>query len=645
MKTKLNCLLITLFGLAATASAATYHVATAQQLQNALTLAAGSTGGSSIYVTNGYYTGNFNYNSTAVNSLTILAETNVPSSQVVIDSGGIGSSMNISGSATANITVQGMTFLRNCGSTTIGGLQIAGGNTTILVSGCQFLSPTNSSGIGLLLSSGINATVTNCIAAGSTTGSGGTGISISGVTNNVIVQSCTISTNTNVGLILSGASVVAVTNCLFTGNTGNGYGGGAECGSTTAIFSGNTFNGNLSGDFYVSFSGYYGNGAGVNCSGTSVILSGNTFTGNTVNATGGGGGAYCYDTTNTLVGNIFTGNYSPGGNGGGAYCPAGTTVTLSGNTFNGNSANGSGGGAYCYGAITLSNNTFTANSAGTSSGGGASCSSGVTNPITISGNTFLQNTAVSGGGIYATGPNINLLDNLVANNTGTNTSSQGGGIWVDASTKLNMINNTVTGNTTPGSGGGVAFIVTGTVELLNVYNNIIWGNSATVSGGDVYLSGTGQKKVFDFNDADSLYGVWDIAVSNLDVSPQFFNPVGADYHIQSTSPCLNAGTNGAPSLPATDLDGSPRIVNGTVDLGCYEFDTAITHPADTNADFVISPAEYSAYAAAWKAGQTWSNAPNVIPANYLTRAGYLMTNGGTYHNDGSARPVNWKTGP
>ena len=46
------------------------------------------------------------------------------------------------------------------------------------------------------------------------------------------------------------------------------------------------------------------------------------------------------------------------------------------------------------------------------------------------------------------------------------------------------------------------------MELLNVYNNIIWGNSATVNGGDVYLSGTGQKKVFDYNDVDSMYGVF-----------------------------------------------------------------------------------------------------------------------------------------
>src|ERR1035441_8648665 len=178
-----------------------FHVDTAQKLQTALTLPAASSVSNTIYVTNGYYSGNFNYNSSNVNNLTILAETNVANSQIIIDSGGTGSSMNISGSATANITVQGMTFLRNCGSTSIGGLQIAGGNTTILVSGCQFLSPTNSSGIGLLLLSGLNATVTNCTAAGSPSRGGGTGIAISGVTGNVTVQNCAMTTNTGGALL------------------------------------------------------------------------------------------------------------------------------------------------------------------------------------------------------------------------------------------------------------------------------------------------------------------------------------------------------------------------------------------------------------------------------------------------------------
>jgi hypothetical protein len=82
-----------------------------------------------------------------------------------------------------------------------------------------------------------------------------------------------------------------------------------------------------------------------------------------------------------------------------------------------------------------------------------------------------------------------------------------------------------------------------------------------------------------------------------------------------------------------------------VDLGCYEFNNTAAHPADMDMNFVITATEYTNYAAAWKAGQSWTNGPNPISANYVTRAGYLMTNGGTYHNDGSARPTNWKPGP
>jgi hypothetical protein len=152
------------------------------------------------------------------------------------------------------------------------------------------------------------------------------------------------------------------------------------------------------------------------------------------------------------------------------------------------------------------------------------------------------------------------MDNLVVKNAVSGTSSQGGGIWVDASATLNMINNTVTGNTSSGSGGGVAYVVTGTVELLNIYNNIIWGNLATVSGGDVYLSGTGQQKVFDFNDADSIYGVFDIALNNIDFSPQFFNPISGDYHTQSTSPCIAARHGPGWQPPHPQRHGGPGLL-------------------------------------------------------------------------------------
>ena len=676
-----------------------FHVATAQDLQNALTLAASNGADDNIYLTNGYYVGNFNFNSAEARNLTLLPEPGLTNAGIIIDGAGGGRALNLANSAGGNtITVQGITFLRNCGSSSSGALRIGVGTAaTISVSGCQFLSPTNTSGMGLEIASGQSVAVSGCTVIGSTSGGGGIGISVSGVSGNVMVQSCVIATNRGFlvnggGLSIGAASLATITNNTISGNALNGGNGGGVYCAGAALLCGNTLTGN-SAVYYYNGNTYGGTGGGAYCGGTATLTN-NTFTGNSCNSVGGGGaycggtamltrnsfisnstgggpgggGAYCGGTA-TLNGNTFTGNSAshngdPSFGGGAAYCQG--AATLSGNTFSSNSSGSSGGGALCSGTATLNGNTFSYNSATKYHGGGLSCRSGGTltgntfsgnscaangggvyitgGTPTVSSNTFKQNSATSvAGGIYASASTITVLDNLVAKNTSG--TGGAGGIWVNATSNLFLINNTITANNSTGVGGGVAFQVSGVVEFLNVYNNIIWGNTATGSGGDVFLTGTGQKKVFNFNDVDSMSGVWDIAVNNIDVSPQFFDPVNGDYHVRSTSLCINAGTNGAPSLSPTDLDGAPRIADNTVDLGCYEFSNTSGHPADVNNDWMITDAEYTAYAAAWKNDQTWATAPNPIPADYVTRAGYLKSqSGGAYHNDGSTRPVCWKPG-
>jgi len=45
-----------------------------------------------------------------------------------------------------------------------------------------------------------------------------------------------------------------------------------------------------------------------------------------------------------------------------------------------------------------------------------------------------------------------------------------------------------------------------------------------------------------------------------------------DTHLRKDSPCINTGVNGGwTTTYAYDLDGNPRILDTTVDMGAYEY--------------------------------------------------------------------------
>jgi hypothetical protein len=53
-------------------------------------------------------------------------------------------------------------------------------------------------------------------------------------------------------------------------------------------------------------------------------------------------------------------------------------------------------------------------------------------------------------------------------------------------------------------------------------------------------------------------------------NPHFVDAAAKDFHLQSDSPTIAAGeTDGLP-VGKLDLEGSPRVKAGKVDLGCYQ---------------------------------------------------------------------------
>jgi len=60
--------------------------------------------------------------------------------------------------------------------------------------------------------------------------------------------------------------------------------------------------------------------------------------------------------------------------------------------------------------------------------------------------------------------------------------------------------------------------------------------------------------------------------NSITSNPLFVDAGNGNYHLQGTSPCIDIGNNSyVPAGVTTDLDGNPRIQNGTVDLGAYEY--------------------------------------------------------------------------
>jgi predicted outer membrane repeat protein len=222
--------------------------------------------------------------------------------------------------------------------------------------------------------------------------------------------------------------------------------------------------------------------------------------------------------------------------GGGVWCES--TYTLVTNcTLIGNSAYSGGGGAY---RGTLNDCTLTGNYGGGASG----C---MLNSCTLAGN-------------YGRGASGGTLNNC------TLTGNYGGG--ADGGTLNNC---TLVGNSAEHGGGAFyATLNNCTLSGNTAYYGFSGASGCTLNNCIVYFN----EDNFNYESCGLNYCCttpWPGGVGNITTPPLFVDANGwSNLRLQANSPCINAGKNVyAPGL--TDLDGNPRIVSGTVDMGAYEY--------------------------------------------------------------------------
>lgn len=223
-------------------------------------------------------------------------------------------------------------------------------------------------------------------------------------------------------------------------------------------------------------------------------------------------------------------------------------------------------------------------------GGGVYCASAT---ATVSNCVLTGNAAwFEGGGQYGG----TLINSLLY----TNWALAGGGASCATLNNCTLALN---------SGGGAA--------SCNLNNSIVYYNSAGNYGSGTYSAHSPSRL-----DHCCTTPLPPSGADNFVNDPLFVDVAGNDFHLQSNSPCINAGRN-ANAPGGTDLDGNPRIVGGTVDVGAYEFQTPASLlsyawlqsfglPVDGSADIIDSDVDGLNNLQEWLAGTDPTNPASAL---------------------------------
>jgi hypothetical protein len=131
-----------------------------------------------------------------------------------------------------------------------------------------------------------------------------------------------------------------------------------------------------------------------------------------------------------------------------------------------------------------------------------------------------------------------------------------GDINISASSNILVVNNISVSTIEKGNGIFCGAFRNGPSANITLFNNLTY-NTFNKSDDAVASDGV-EIKVIGING------------NKCGVDPQFVDINTKDFHLQSTSPAINAGTTSF-GTSKLDLDGKTRIVKGKIDIGAYEF--------------------------------------------------------------------------
>jgi Leucine-rich repeat (LRR) protein len=309
-----------------------------------------------------------------------------------------------------------------------------------------------------------------------------------------------------------------------------------------------------------------------------------------------GGGMYNEGSSPVIANCTFESNIAPYGAG---ICNYNASPAISNCAFNNNSAT-SGGAMYNRNSASPAINSCVFYNNSASQRGGAIENYNIDCAPSITGCTFQSNHAVTdGGGIHNGQESAPTIDACVFN---SNTANYGGGIY--SYTSYATMTNCIFNNNSAVNGGGI--YNSGSLPSPVITNCNFWNNSASNGGGmyNYYSSPSISNCILWSNNPDGIYndnclpsashsdvqgGIY-AGTDNINVDPSFVDAPGGDFHLNFGSPCIDAGENLAPSIPATDFEGDARTINGIVDMGADEYVPPIVIFPDPGLDAAVRTA-------------------------------------------------------